>query len=299
MAPSTPPEWATKPPSRKPRRHPRRRLRQSFLAWHRGGQCANHACYRRPWPIAGRRLGSVPDQSRWFAAQGLVQRAGYRVRHRIRCRPVCRCWEPEIAAKSIAWIRTPSARCCWMPRLPRSPASAAAPTGDLYAITGNIGKVFRIGPGFEKKGTFESPVLDAGAFAYWGRISYRGLGKISVFTRSGNRSHPESNWSPWATLANRHQRRGLRFLRRRPHRFTLGSILAIQNRLDARHRPARARGLLRRGRLPSQERRAGGGDHRHHAGQLPLPRASALHHAVHLHHASAHRPAKDQSRSVQ
>ena len=72
--------------------------------------------------------------------------------------------------------------------------------GDLYAITGNIGKVFRVGPAFEKKGSFESPVLDAGAFAYWGRISYRGLGKITVSTRSGNRSHPESNWSPWATL---------------------------------------------------------------------------------------------------
>ncbi len=72
--------------------------------------------------------------------------------------------------------------------------------GDLYAITGNIGKVFRIGPGFEKQGSFESPVLDAGAFAYWGRISYRGLGKLTVSTRSGNRSHPESNWSPWATL---------------------------------------------------------------------------------------------------
>jgi sugar lactone lactonase YvrE len=74
------------------------------------------------------------------------------------------------------------------------------PNGSLYTITGNIGKVFRLGPGFEKKGTFESPVLDAGAFAYWGRISYRGLGRITVYTRSGNRSHPESNWSPWATL---------------------------------------------------------------------------------------------------
>ena len=74
------------------------------------------------------------------------------------------------------------------------------PKGELYAVTGNIGKVFRLGPGFEKTGSFESPVLDAGAFAYWGRISYRGLGKITVYTRSGNRSHPESNWSPWATL---------------------------------------------------------------------------------------------------
>jgi hypothetical protein len=74
------------------------------------------------------------------------------------------------------------------------------PKGELYATTGNIGKVFRLGPGFEKTGSFESPVLDAGAFAYWGRITYRGLGKITVYTRSGNRSHPESNWSPWATL---------------------------------------------------------------------------------------------------
>lgn len=74
------------------------------------------------------------------------------------------------------------------------------PNQSLYAITGNIGKVYRIGPGFEKQGTFESPVMDAGAFAYWGRITYRGLGKIVVYTRSGNRSHPESNWSPWTAL---------------------------------------------------------------------------------------------------
>lgn len=74
------------------------------------------------------------------------------------------------------------------------------PNGSLYAITGNIGKVYRMGPGFNKSGSFESPVMDAGAFAYWGRISYRGLGKIMVYTRSGNRSHPESNWSPWVPL---------------------------------------------------------------------------------------------------
>jgi sugar lactone lactonase YvrE len=72
--------------------------------------------------------------------------------------------------------------------------------GDLYAVTGNIGKVFRIGPGFEKHGTFESQVLDAGSFTYWGRISYRGSGSISVSTRTGNQNHPENNWSPWVPL---------------------------------------------------------------------------------------------------
>jgi sugar lactone lactonase YvrE len=75
-----------------------------------------------------------------------------------------------------------------------------SPQGDLFAVTGNIGKVFRIGPGFEKNGAFESEVLDGGSFTYWGRINYRGSGKLSVSTRSGNRSHPESNWSPWAPL---------------------------------------------------------------------------------------------------
>ena len=72
--------------------------------------------------------------------------------------------------------------------------------GELYAVTANIGKLYRLGPGLEQHGTFESEVLDAGSFSYWGRISYRGTGAISVFTRAGNLNHPESNWSPWAAL---------------------------------------------------------------------------------------------------
>ena len=72
--------------------------------------------------------------------------------------------------------------------------------GELYAVTGNIGRVYRIGPALEKQGTFESEVLDAGSFTYWGRIGYRGSGGISVLTRSGNLNRPESNWSAWAAL---------------------------------------------------------------------------------------------------
>jgi sugar lactone lactonase YvrE len=73
--------------------------------------------------------------------------------------------------------------------------------GELYAVTGNIGRVYRLGPAFEKSGSFESEVLDAGSFAYWGRLSYRGMGSIAVSTRSGNLNRPENNWSPWAQLA--------------------------------------------------------------------------------------------------
>jgi hypothetical protein len=72
--------------------------------------------------------------------------------------------------------------------------------GELYAVTGNIGKLFRIGPGFQKAGVFESEVLDAGSFTYWGRLSYRGSGNLVVSTRSGNLNHPETNWSPWTPL---------------------------------------------------------------------------------------------------
>ena len=72
--------------------------------------------------------------------------------------------------------------------------------GEMYAVTANIGRLYRLGPGLEQHGTFESEVLDAGSFSYWGRISYRGTGTIAVFTRAGNLNHPESNWSPWAAL---------------------------------------------------------------------------------------------------
>jgi len=69
----------------------------------------------------------------------------------------------------------------------------------LYAITGNIGKVFQIGPGLAAAGSYESDVLDAGAFSYWGRIAYRGTpSRLAVSTRSGNLSRAQSNWSPWA-----------------------------------------------------------------------------------------------------
>jgi sugar lactone lactonase YvrE len=83
-------------------------------------------------------------------------------------------------------------------------AMTAGPGGAIYAVTGNIGKVFSIGPGLETSGTYESDVLDAAAFTYWGRImSEPAASSGAVFeTRSGNLNRAQRNWSPWARLTN-------------------------------------------------------------------------------------------------
>lgn len=80
---------------------------------------------------------------------------------------------------------------------------AAGANGRLYAVTGNIGEIFAIGPEREASGTFESDVMDAGAFSYWGRITslHAGSGAVSFETRSGNVSRAQKDWSPWAKLS--------------------------------------------------------------------------------------------------
>lgn len=78
---------------------------------------------------------------------------------------------------------------------------ARTPEGGMFAATGNIGKVYQIGPGFARTGTFESEALDAGSFAYWGRLTLRGATSgISVRTRSGNLNRPVNNWSSWSAV---------------------------------------------------------------------------------------------------
>ena len=71
--------------------------------------------------------------------------------------------------------------------------------GGVYAVTGNIGKVYRVGPEMVATGTFESSVYDAGAFTRWGAITIepKPKGAIEVETRSGNTDRPEQNWSEW------------------------------------------------------------------------------------------------------
>jgi hypothetical protein len=73
----------------------------------------------------------------------------------------------------------------------------------LYAVTGNVGKLYAIGPGYEKNGNLESEVLDVDSFAYWGRAHLLGNfvnGKAELSTRSGNVHRPQKNWSDWTAV---------------------------------------------------------------------------------------------------
>jgi hypothetical protein len=93
--------------------------------------------------------------------------------------------------------------------------------GRVYAVTGNIGKIFSIGPELEQTGVFESDIFDAGAFSYWGRLSYspKENNGVTVETRSGNLNRAQKNWNEFArTNAGRIVSPAARFLQ---YRMTL------------------------------------------------------------------------------
>ncbi len=80
-------------------------------------------------------------------------------------------------------------------------ALVPGPNGKIYAATGNVGKVYEIGPGLAREGSIESDVFDAGLFSQWGRLAFKGAangGRISIETRSGNLDRAQKNWSAWS-----------------------------------------------------------------------------------------------------
>ncbi|MEP7362191.1 MAG: hypothetical protein ABI972_02965 [Acidobacteriota bacterium] len=81
-------------------------------------------------------------------------------------------------------------------------ALAPGKRGRIWATTGNIGKLYALGPRMEASGTVESEPLDAGFFSYWGRAHLTGAGLASakLEVRSGNHDDPDKGWSEWATI---------------------------------------------------------------------------------------------------
>ncbi len=69
----------------------------------------------------------------------------------------------------------------------------------LYAMSANIGKLFRIGDALSTSGTYESNVKDTDSISSWGRLSWKsGEGDaIEMSTRTGNTSTPDKTWSDW------------------------------------------------------------------------------------------------------
>ncbi len=71
----------------------------------------------------------------------------------------------------------------------------------LYAATSNPGRIFRIGPQTEPKGTYQSELIDARLVAQWGQVRWTqkgGRGQVRLFTRSGNTGEPDETWSSWS-----------------------------------------------------------------------------------------------------
>jgi streptogramin lyase len=67
--------------------------------------------------------------------------------------------------------------------------------------TGNTGKVVVLGE--SEKHEYASDVLDAGAFARFGRVEIEpGSTDYEIFTRSGNVEQPVRGWSDWQSLQN-------------------------------------------------------------------------------------------------
>lgn len=106
--------------------------------------------------------------------------------------------------------------------------------GAMYAVTGNIGKVYKIGPGMESDGVFESDLFDVGGFTYWGRSAVDGRGAVRIETRSGNLNDAHKNWSEWLGTAadGRIQSPAARFLQ---YKLTLTDAQAEVNAVDVKY----------------------------------------------------------------
>ena len=76
-------------------------------------------------------------------------------------------------------------------------------TGEIYAATGNPGGVIKISPGFAKSGAYLSRVIDTGNFSNFGNITWTYSAEkgtsITMQSRSGNTTAPDSAWSRWSS----------------------------------------------------------------------------------------------------
>jgi len=77
--------------------------------------------------------------------------------------------------------------------------TALALDGDAPVfVTGDSAAIYRVGEATGDAATWTSKALDAGFVARWGRLEWRGDGRIAVRTRSGNSEEPDETWTDWS-----------------------------------------------------------------------------------------------------
>ena len=70
-------------------------------------------------------------------------------------------------------------------------------------VTGDSAALYRVGQASGAEARWTSKVLDAGFVARWGRIDWRGDGRVAIRTRSGNAEEPDETWSDWSAPSAR------------------------------------------------------------------------------------------------
>ena len=78
---------------------------------------------------------------------------------------------------------------------------AQAADGSIYLTAPDTGRLIKLDLSAEGKGSYTSPVRDAGAVARWGSVRRRGSGltdsTVSIWTRAGLTAYPDDTWSQW------------------------------------------------------------------------------------------------------
>ena len=73
---------------------------------------------------------------------------------------------------------------------------------NVYVATSNVAKLFRLGSGAAREGSYESPVKDTKFVSHWGELSWRSQvpagSSLELYTRAGNSEEPDATWSDWA-----------------------------------------------------------------------------------------------------
>lgn len=88
-------------------------------------------------------------------------------------------------------------------------ALALVRTAEGFLVgSGDVGGIFRVRPAAGADSSYLSRVLDADGPAQWGSLRWSGSADLVFQTRSGNTAKPDRSWTDWKKLTAVHQRSG-------------------------------------------------------------------------------------------